>query len=50
MLYGKTGGEGVGRVGRYLWYIPYTEKAKTNKLSHHFLEREKSGNIKERSW
>ena len=37
MLYGKTvvetlrecmGGEGVGRVGRYLWCIPYTEKVK----------------------
>ena len=28
MLYGKMGGEGVGWVGRYLWYIPYTEKAK----------------------
>jgi hypothetical protein len=22
------GGEGVGRVGRYLWYIPPSEKAK----------------------
>jgi hypothetical protein len=28
MLYGKTGGEGVGWVGRYLWYIPHSEKAK----------------------
>ena len=29
MLYGNTGGEGVGRVGRYLWYTPHSEKAKT---------------------
>ena len=28
MLYGKTGGEGVGWVGRYLWYTPPSEKAK----------------------
>jgi len=28
MLYGKTGGEGVGCGGRYLWYTPYTEKVK----------------------
>jgi hypothetical protein len=37
MLYKKTvvetrrecmGGEGVGRVGRYLWYTPSSEKAK----------------------
>ena len=27
------GGEGVGWVGRYLWYIPYTEKAKLKKGS-----------------
>jgi hypothetical protein len=31
MLYGKTGGEGVGWVGRYLWYIPHSEKAKLKK-------------------
>ena len=24
----RQGGEGVGWVGRYLWSIPYTEKAK----------------------
>jgi len=28
MLYGNTGGEGVGWVGRYLWYTPSSEKAK----------------------
>jgi len=28
MLYGKTGGEGVGGVGRYLWYTLSLEKAK----------------------
>ena len=34
MLYGKTGGgEGVGSVQRYLWYIPPSEKAK---LKHPF--------------
>jgi hypothetical protein len=33
MLYGNTGGEGVGSVCRYLWYIPYTEKAKLKKES-----------------
>ena len=44
MLYKKTvvetlgienvwGGEGVGRVGRYLWSIPHSEKAK---LKHPF--------------
>jgi len=30
MLYGNTGGEGVGWVGRYLWYTPPSEKAKMN--------------------
>ena len=41
MLYGNTvvetlgvenvwGGEGVGWVGRYLWYTPHSEKAKFN--------------------
>ena len=28
MLYGNTGGEGVGWVGRYLWSTPPSEKAK----------------------
>ena len=31
--YEMYGGEGVGWVGRYLWYIPYTEKAKLKKES-----------------
>ena len=31
MLYGNTGGEGVGRVGRYLWSTPHSEKAKTKR-------------------
>ena len=30
MLYGKTGGEGVGWVGRYLCTRPHSEKAKFN--------------------
>jgi hypothetical protein len=34
------GGEGVGWVGRYLWYIPYTEKAKMET----FQERTKWNN------
>jgi len=46
MLYGKTGGEGVGLVGRYLWYTPYTEKAKTNKLNHRLPERKKVETLK----
>jgi hypothetical protein len=32
MLYGKMGGEGVGRVGRYLWYTPHSEKAKRRNM------------------
>jgi len=28
MLYGNTGGEGVGSVCRYLWSLPPSEKAK----------------------
>ena len=32
MLYGNTGGEGVGCVGRYLWSIPPSEKAKMETL------------------
>ena len=42
MLYGKTGGEGVGWVGRYLWSIPYTEKVKMETLP----ERTKVENLK----
>jgi hypothetical protein len=30
MLYGQTGGEGVGWVGRYLWSHHLSEKAKMN--------------------
>ena len=30
MLYGNTGGEVVGWVGRYLWYTPPSEKVKMN--------------------
>ena len=26
------GGEGVGRVGRYLWYTPYTKKVKKENM------------------
>jgi hypothetical protein len=36
------GGEGVGRVGRYLWYIPYTEKAKLT------IPRRTNGTIEKR--
>jgi hypothetical protein len=50
MLYGNTGGEGVGSVGRYLCTPLYTEKRQNGNNVNHFLEREKSGNIKERSW
>jgi hypothetical protein len=34
MLYGNTGGEGVGWVGRYLWYFPHSEKAKKEKYGN----------------
>ena len=34
MLYGKTGGEGVGWVREYLWYTPPSEKAKKEKYGN----------------
>jgi hypothetical protein len=37
------GGEGVGRVGRYLWYIPYTEKVKMNSIQGGQMEQLKRG-------
>jgi hypothetical protein len=42
MLYGNTGGEGVGCVGRYLWYIPHSEKAKLT------IPRRTNGTIEKR--
>ena len=42
MLYGNTGGEGVGRVGRYLWYTPHSEKAKLT------IPRRTNGTIEKR--
>jgi hypothetical protein len=42
MLYGNTGGEGVGWVGRYLWYTPHSEKAKLT------IPRRTNGTIEKR--
>ena len=42
MLYGKTGGEGVGWVQRYLWSIPPSEKAKLT------IPRRTNGTIEKR--
>ena len=36
------GGEGVGRVGRYLWYTPHSEKAKLT------IPRRTNGTIEKR--
>jgi hypothetical protein len=42
MLYGSTGGEGVGWGSRYLWYIPPSEKAKLT------IPRRTNGTIEKR--
>jgi hypothetical protein len=43
-------GGGGGRLGCEIFVEPPTlRKSQNGNISHHFLEREKSGNIKERS-